>query len=234
MNDSFVFYRSYYEAIKELSVEDQSKLFIAICEYALDDKVPELDGIAKIIFTLIKPNIDGANKRYRASVENGKKGGRPPKKKPSENLDETQEKPNENLNYNYNYDLNDNDNDETMQEMSVCVPSSPKTKKSDEKKLLIEEFEKLWEIYPKKQGKANALKKYIEYRTAKDETYCTFEEVLSGIENYNREIKATKKSYQYIQMGSSWFNQRRWTDEYKPNQINDEFSNDYGGRRILT
>jgi hypothetical protein len=112
--------------------------------------------------------------------------------------------------------------------------TNSKSKKTEEKKLLIEEFEKLWELYPKKQGKANALKKYIEYRTAKDETYCTFEEVLRGVENYNREIKATKKDYQYIKMGSSWFNQRGWLDRYESNQINDEFSNDYGGRRILT
>ena len=40
------------------------------------------------MFTLIKPNIDSANKRYISSVENGKKGGRP----------KTQLKPKNNLN----------------------------------------------------------------------------------------------------------------------------------------
>lgn len=34
------------------------------------------------MFILIKPNIDSANARYKASVENGKKGGRPEKGNP--------------------------------------------------------------------------------------------------------------------------------------------------------
>lgn len=138
-----------------------------------------------------------------------------------------------------NVNDNDNDNDvsyhdsyhDSYNDSSVCVPSSPKTKKANEKKLLIEEFEKLWELYPKKQGKANALKKYIEYRTAKDETYCTFEEVLKGIENYSAYVKQNKTESRYIKQGSTYFNQRCWLDKY---QINDEISNDYGGRRILT
>lgn len=44
--------------------------------YAFADELPELSGIEKAIFTIIKPQIDANNKRY----ENGRKGGRPPKK----------------------------------------------------------------------------------------------------------------------------------------------------------
>lgn len=74
--------------------------------------------VADAMFTLIKPNIDSATQRYEASVENGKKGGRPRKnenlEKPNNNLAITQEKPKNNLKQpsnNLNDNVNDNDND---------------------------------------------------------------------------------------------------------------------------
>ena len=89
MKDSFIFYKSFYDAIKNIPDEEQLKLFKSICDYCFGENEIELeDGIAKALFILIKPNIDSANARYKASVENGKKGGRP----------KTQQKPNNNLN----------------------------------------------------------------------------------------------------------------------------------------
>ncbi len=75
--DSFIFYRSFYEAIHELKDDIKLEVFTAITEYALYGKVPEeLKPVAKGMFTLIKPNLDVNTARY----ENGKKGGRNPKK----------------------------------------------------------------------------------------------------------------------------------------------------------
>ncbi|ROT10024.1 hypothetical protein EEL33_01130 [Muribaculaceae bacterium Isolate-037 (Harlan)] len=75
--DSFIFYRSFYEAIHELKDDIKLEVFTAITEYALYGKVPEdLKPVAKGMFTLIKPNLDVNTARY----ENGKKGGRKPKK----------------------------------------------------------------------------------------------------------------------------------------------------------
>ena len=115
--DSFVFYKSFYEAIKEIDEKNQLQVFVAICEYSLNEKEIELTGISKAIFTLIKPNIDSAKARYTASVENGKKGGRPKKEtqqKPSKNLNKTQQKPSKNLNEDedVNVDVDDNVNED--------------------------------------------------------------------------------------------------------------------------
>lgn len=74
MAEGFVFYRSYYESIQKIPDAEAKKLLAAICEYALDDVVPEkLEYPINIAFDLIKPQLD-ANKRRR---ENGKKGGAP-------------------------------------------------------------------------------------------------------------------------------------------------------------
>ena len=49
MRDSIVFYRSFYEAIKEIPLEEQGVVYNAIYGYALDGIEPELNGIAKAI-----------------------------------------------------------------------------------------------------------------------------------------------------------------------------------------
>lgn len=114
MKESIVFYKSFYEAIKNIPQEEQLKLYNAIFDYSFTEKEPKIeDGIAKAMFILMKPNIDSANARYKASVKNGKRGGRPKKEtqeKPSENLKETQRKPNQNLNDNEDDNVNVNDN----------------------------------------------------------------------------------------------------------------------------
>ena len=75
--ESFIFYRSFYEAIQGLPDNIRLEVFTAITEYALYGKQPEnLKPFARGMFTLIKPNLDANTARY----ENGKKGGRKPKK----------------------------------------------------------------------------------------------------------------------------------------------------------
>lgn len=69
MRESTVFYRSFYEAIKELDAELQSEVYSAIFEYALNFTEVELKGVAKTVFTLIKPQLDANQKRF----ENGNK-----------------------------------------------------------------------------------------------------------------------------------------------------------------
>lgn len=94
--DSFVFYRSFYDAAKNIPKDSQLELYSALFEYAFNGEEPEFsDGIAKAMFVLIKPNIDSANARYQANYENGKKGGRP-KAKPKENPNRSKRKPNRN------------------------------------------------------------------------------------------------------------------------------------------
>lgn len=62
--DSFVFYKSFFEALQDLNNKDRLILYDAICELALNDKDTELQGISKTIFTLIKPQILANTKKY--------------------------------------------------------------------------------------------------------------------------------------------------------------------------
>lgn len=118
MKDSFIFYRSFYDSLKEIPDDEQIKVYKAISEYALNNNELELTGVAKAIFLLIKPQIDANNRKY----ENGKKGGAPKgnknaqknnqettKKQPKNNLKTTEQQPN--VNDNVNVNVNDNVND---------------------------------------------------------------------------------------------------------------------------
>jgi hypothetical protein len=62
MKNSFVFYKSYYDAIKTLDKKNAKKLVIAIFDYAFEGVEPELDDpIVKAMFILIKHQIDTGN-----------------------------------------------------------------------------------------------------------------------------------------------------------------------------
>lgn len=143
MADSFVFYASFAEAMDALDNEQYGKLMRAINNYALFDKVPDLDGVPKMLFTLIKPQID-ANKKRR---ENAKKGGAPSgnnnaqkqptdippeeKKQPSVVSTETKKQPNDNVNAkdNANEKGNDNDLPEPPSGVSDIPPAEPQKTK---------------------------------------------------------------------------------------------------------
>lgn len=67
--ESFVFYRSFFEALQDLKDKERLKVYDAICDLALNQNDTKLTGIAKTIFTLMKPQILSNSKKY----ENGKK-----------------------------------------------------------------------------------------------------------------------------------------------------------------
>lgn len=105
MRESTIFYRSFYEAIKELDAETQSKVYSAIFEYALNFNEIEVKGLAKTVFTLIKPQLDANLKRY----ENGTKA----KVKQNESKEEAKPKQTKSkveANVNVNDNVNDNQN----------------------------------------------------------------------------------------------------------------------------
>lgn len=78
MRESFTFYRSFIEGLRDVNDATFRRLVESISRYALDDIEPELSGLEYGMFTSWKANVDASNKRR----ENGKLGGRPSKEKP--------------------------------------------------------------------------------------------------------------------------------------------------------
>lgn len=105
--DSFIFYRSFYEAISELPKENQADSYNAIMRYALDQEEIELKGISKAIFSLVKPQLDANYKKY----ENGKQKKSKTEAKQKQTKSKKVTNVNENVNVNDNVNVNVNDND---------------------------------------------------------------------------------------------------------------------------
>lgn len=103
--DSFIFYRSFYEAISELPKENQADSYNAIMRYALDQEEIELTGISKAIFSLVKPQLDANYKKY----ENGKQ--KKSKTEAKQKQTKSKKVTNVNVNENVNDNVNVNDND---------------------------------------------------------------------------------------------------------------------------
>lgn len=88
-----VFYRSFYDAIKDLPDEQLVSSFKAIMEYGLDGKEPETNGLEKTIYLLTKPQIDANNKRYLNGTKGGRKKSEP---EPEGKQDESDPEPDNN------------------------------------------------------------------------------------------------------------------------------------------
>lgn len=175
MIDGFIFHKSYWESINELPDESKCNIIQCMCEYAFNENEVELKGIDKSIWTLMKPTLDSSIKKYKSSVENGKKGGRPrgskTQSKPNNNPTKTQHisqvKPNQNLNKDKD---KDKDRDKDMDKDIVLtrlfeIFKSPEFAKN---KIMIEwiklnEFEKKhaldkaeqWILWDKSRGNEN-------------------------------------------------------------------------------
>lgn len=92
---------------------------------------------------------------------------------------------------------------------SVSVTDTVTDTVSDTETVSItDEFEQLWSLYPRKQGKQDALKDYEKAR--KDGV--AYEEVENGIKAYSEYVK--NKDSDYVKMGSSFFHQRSWQDDW--------------------
>lgn len=70
-NDGFMFFKNYYTATKMMTDEQRLQFYDAIIEYGIINKEPELDGLMKSAFELVRPGID----KSIDIRERGRKGG---------------------------------------------------------------------------------------------------------------------------------------------------------------
>ncbi len=76
IQDSFVFYDSFRNAVKKKNDDKRLAFYEAIIDYALTGIVPNLDEELESLFIMAKPQLDANTKRKK----DGRKGGRPSKK----------------------------------------------------------------------------------------------------------------------------------------------------------
>ena len=175
LRDSVVFYRSFYDAIKNIPEADQLKVYTAIMEYAMNDIQPEIDGIALAIFLLVKPQIDANNKRY----ENGKK----PKVKQAVSKSEASCKQNT-----------------SKSEANVKENEKENVNVKEKDKTYSCAFEELWKAYPRKKEKSAA---YKAYKATLNKGFSE-DELMTAVKRYAEECKKEQRDSRYIKLCSTF------------------------------
>jgi hypothetical protein len=118
MRTYFIFYRSFYEAINDLPEAQQLELYKAIFELSLNNSEPELTGISKSIFTLIRPQIVANNQRFKnGSKAKAKRNVSETEAKKKQSVSETEANKNKNKNKNENKNENKNFTPPTLEEV---------------------------------------------------------------------------------------------------------------------
>lgn len=107
-------------------------------------------------------------------------------------------------------DMSETDSDEPVQPSQLyLIPDDPKPN-------LDQQFEELWLIYPRKEGKSKAKASFIKFMKEKQPP--KFDDIKAGIFAYADYIVSNNTDPQYIKMGSTWFGNRSWEDEYDSTQ----------------
>ena len=83
MKESFVFYKSYEDAIACITDDaERLKAYEVLIKYALHGEKEDVDGFAGVVLNMAIPTIDANNRRYehaKSCAKYGKLGGRPKK-----------------------------------------------------------------------------------------------------------------------------------------------------------
>lgn len=202
----FTFYESFYKAAKRIKDPSaRAEVYDAICEYALYGNEPDIDALsemAAIAFELIKPNLDASRKK----AESGKLGGT---KKQSESTFEANGSKTE---------AKRKQNEASEKQEQTESKKENRKEKEGENKIEIENkkksydadgFAAFWAAYPKKAGKADALKAWN--KLAPD--VVLQEQMGKALEVQKQSQQWRKDGGQYIPMPSTWLNGKRWEDE---------------------
>lgn len=198
MRDSVVFYRSFYEALKDLPPEQFKESVKAIMEYGLNGKEPETTGIEKTIFLLTKPQIDANNKRY----QNGTKGGRKTTtSEPDKNQTGTKPEPKPN-------------------QTGTKVEPKEKDKEKDKEKVkdiyIVREeeplrlFEDFWQAYPKRVSRMLTEQAYVQLLSTTEAL--REEQVVAAAKNYAEACRILKRQDKYIYTPHNWLEKSVWAD----------------------
>lgn len=91
----FGLHNSTLDYIEPLTMEERGQLLTAICEYAFNGVLPEIEGNARFIFPFFKNAIDRSVDKSNIQRQNGLKGGRPKTQRNPNKPNETQINPTE-------------------------------------------------------------------------------------------------------------------------------------------
>ena len=225
----FVFYYDYQQHLELLSDAERGKLLIALLEYGKNGTMPQLDGAALMAFSFIKAQKERDAAKYaevcKKRSEAGKKGGRPPKtdaEKESKKSKQKQNKATESNEKQTETKKADTDTDtdtDTVTDTVTVINNPPiiPPKGTDAQERRFAEF---WKTYPKKVGKAAALKSWKRIKPDAE----LFERIMQAVTSAKESEQWIRESGRFVPNPATWLNQGRWDDELTPSHQNERMA----------
>lgn len=236
---SFVLYYSLAEVVALLNDTQVANLFRAILSTGSSMEMPELDAATQIAFLPVRREIEENTRRWeiarKARIENGKRGGRPPKNADQRKSgDENRAKPagfSENRTKPVDVAVDGDvdvagDVDGVIPDLveeedpssscsadaeRLCGSSSSrgKTSASFSEREVTEHFEALWALMPRKEGKSA-----VKPATRRALMSVSVEEMRRCVERYKAQVAEDRESgfERKWMLGSTWYNSERWRD----------------------
>lgn len=238
--NSFIFYSSFDEALRELPDDSRLRLYDAIAGYALRGEEPGLTGVEKALFLLIQPQLQANNVRYEngcKGAEFGTLGGRP--KKPQENPKgdkvknpkKTPKKPQENPTKTPNENENENEND--IYTPLFIPPQGEKTNAF---------ADKFFEVYPRYAKDRAKMRKDVDFQKLLEEfeksSYLRSLYTVKQInDNYaliiageyrdkEKQVDSVTAGREYVAARERWYTERRNAAKDKAEAIYNRFMQD--------
>ena len=230
---SFLVFCDRVKELEMLSDEECGILFKALMYYVNNGEELETDSLPlKLMFSVFKSQIDENEEKYQKKKEANAEYYKKRKSVKtnsdfSENSDDSVSSDNselknisENSVSSVNSEISENSKNSesdtvtdtvTDTEINIYDQSADKSADSVVKTNVETEFEELWELYPRKEGKKNAYLAYRKARIRKSDP-CSFEQVKDAIINYRSRTKGYDP--QYIKQGKTYFQGECWNDVF--------------------
>lgn len=203
----FTFYRSYFEAIKDLGQKDQTAVLMAVCAYALDGTEPKLSGSASAVFKVIRPTLDAGRRKAIGGMS-----GRPGKdsKKACGDVSSEDRKIGERYSEDTGKEKKKEKEKEKEGEKEIEIENecySPYPLSEQE-----ERFSAFWNAYPRKTGREEALREWMRLNPDRN----TENEIIGGLAAWKQTESWHREGGRYIPSASKWLFDQRWKWHPKP------------------
>lgn len=190
--NSFVLYYTYREQLKDLSDEDLGKLLRALFDYEIDRVKPKLSGGVQMAFNFIQSTLDLDRLKYEEKCNKNRENII----KYWKNADT-----NENERIRMNTMATDNDNDNCLKEKEIY--------NKEREKYIVQLFEQVWNIYPRKESKEQGLKtwkKKLASSKTKDDILERARHITSLLISHKNNWKLECREKKFLPLFSSWLN----------------------------
>ena len=210
----FIVPLEYAEELDLFTNEQLGELFRSLLHYSAYGTDSDSNSFPiKLMYRILKKGIDQNFEKYEEISnkrrEAGRKGGIISQQKQNQ-ANESNDKQNQANESKDKQNQANEANTKTITNTNTKTNTNNSSSAKLSERVLEDEFQEVWNIYPRKEGRKNALKAYIKAR--KNGT--SKETILNGLNAYIGKIKAEKTDSQFIKHGSSWFAQECWLDDY--------------------